>query len=203
MKLGLFCQHGMKAAIEIFRCTKQLHIEILLRCHFVFSNHISSSLMHLLEKAAGREKSAPQFHFHGFSLFTDRLCARDSWTVMIVRISLGLCLTPTTLEYCGRRWLHPLSIHWAAFIFGGAGGLEAQVQKFPGWNVLSPFRGKGGPALSGFLSVQVIMIVTQKHSVLHFFFFFFDNFSNTFSNISQEGGEAFCRLKTSSQSFKA
>lgn len=28
--------------------------------------------MRLLKKAAGREKSAPQFHFHGFSLFTDR-----------------------------------------------------------------------------------------------------------------------------------
>lgn len=102
------------------------------------------------------------------------LCARDSWTVMIVRISLGLCLTPTTLEYCGRRWLHPLSIHWAAFIFGGVGVLKAQqVQKFPGWNVLSPFRGKGGPALSGFLSVQVRMIVTEKNSVLSFFIFFF------------------------------
>lgn len=139
--------------------------EILLRCHFVFSHHISSSLMHLLEKGCRPGEECSSISFSRFQSLHWPLCARDSWTVMIVRISLGLCLTPTTLEYCGRRWLHPLSIHWAAFIFSGAGGLKVQqVQKFPGWNVLSPFRGEGGPTLSGFLSVQVIMIVTGSQS---------------------------------------
>lgn len=53
----------------------------------------------------------------------------------------------------------------------------------------SPFGVRGGPALSGFFSVQVIMVITEP-----FLSTFLKTSAMLFTDISQEGGEAFCRL---------